>query len=295
MKIDKPGIIPDMSNHVYHRDVRDPEDRYILSSSTLKKLADSSPAKAFQTFTEPEPEWNFNRLSVLQIGTLFHTLVLEPKKFGEQYEVIEDGKKTKLPLESGKLPVRQRDFDTISRMQQAVMNHPEAARLVSNGYAEHSVFSKDWRGFWKKCRPDYLKPTDTGFTCIDLKSTSDASMEGFSKSIGNFKYHWSAAFYLDVLTEANPGIKFNDFRFIAVEKKLPEQNPEIGVAVYRLHSADIESARQQYQQYLDLYGKCLTADEWPGYSEKTEYITLPSWATWIEGNTKTQKGIIYYD
>ena len=48
----------------------------------------------------------------------------------------------------------------------------------------------------------------------DLKSTGDASLSGFKKSIRNFKYHKQAAFYLDALG-------YDDYYIIAVEKTAP--------------------------------------------------------------------------
>lgn len=140
----------------------------------------------------------------------------------------------------------------------------------------------------------------------DLKTTEDASPEGFAKSMANYRYDVQAPYYLDgvkkaleqgkcippvegasemsvywideatgVLCRCRPdwwrGYPKN-FVFIAVEKK-----PPYAVGVYVLDSASTEIGRAIYQHDLQVYAECLASDKWPGYGDLVQTINMPAW------------------
>lgn len=169
-------------------------------------------------------------------------------------------------------------FEQIFAMRDAVMNHPAAFAIL------HHV--KDIIG--------------------DLKTTEDASPEGFAKSIANWRYDVQHAYYMDGTRMAleqgkcNPpqegkaelSVYWTDpvtgvlcrcrpdfwrgypkhFAFIAVEKK-----PPYAVGVYVLDSEGVEIGRAQYQHDLRVYAECVRSGEWPGYGDKIQTISLPGW------------------
>lgn len=169
-------------------------------------------------------------------------------------------------------------FEQIFAMRDAVMNHPSAFAIL------HHV--KDIIG--------------------DLKTTEDASPEGFAKSIANWRYDVQHAYYMDGTRLAleqgkcNPpqegkaelSVYWTDpvtgvlcrcrpdfwrgypkhFAFIAVEKK-----PPYAVGVYVLDSEGVEIGRAQYQHDLRVYAECVRSGEWPGYGDKIQTISLPGW------------------
>lgn len=147
---------------------------------------------------------------------------------------------------------------------------------------------------------------------VDLKTCEDSSLDGFSKSIANWRYDVQAPFYLDGLREAlkqsgdqppehgaaelsaywvdeETGVLCrcrpdfwrgapNHFVFVAVEKKAP-----YAVGVYVLDD-DVDSAdtpmklgRAQYRADLRTYAACLSADKWPGYGDTVQTIRTPAW------------------
>lgn len=173
------------------------------------------------------------------------------------------------------------DEDTWSKlmaMRDAVMNHPAASGLLLRGQN----------------------------VVVDLKTTDDASLEGFSKSIANWRYDIQHPYYLDGLREAlrqgnclppkdgaaelsaywydqetgvlcrcrpdfwrgNP----DHFAFIAVEKK-----PPFAVGVYVLDQESVALGRAQYRADLNLYAECQRTDTWPGYGDKVQVISTPKW------------------
>lgn len=169
-------------------------------------------------------------------------------------------------------------FEQIFAMRDAVMNHPAAFAIL------HHV--KDIIG--------------------DLKTTEDASPEGFAKSIANWRYDVQHAYYIDGTRLAleqgkcNPpqegkaelSVYWTDpvtgvlcrcrpdfwrgypkhFAFIAVEKK-----PPYAVGVYVLDSEGVEIGRAQYQHDLRVYAECVRTGVWPGYGDKIQTISLPGW------------------
>lgn len=178
----------------------------------------------------------------------------------------------------GRIILSPEQWDQIHAMRDAVMAHPAACAILTN--------MNDVIG--------------------DLKTTEDASPEGFAKSMANWRYDVQAPYYLDgvkkaleqgkctppvngaselsvywvdeatgVLCRCRPdwwrGYPKN-FVFIAVEKK-----PPYAVGVYVLDSASMDIGRAIYQHDLQVYAECLESDKWPGYGDLVQTINMPTW------------------
>lgn len=202
-------------------------------------------------------------------GGAFHCAVLEPERFSSEYTIVpEDAPRrpsitqinAKKPSDetvaqiawwnefdlanAGKTILDRDMYDEVIAMRDAVLAHPIAKRMLSNGEAEYSYYVKDSEsGIDLKCRPDY----HNGGTLIDLKSTRSASFEDFGRQCGTLGYHLQAALYLDVFN-ASEGTSYNDFHFIAVENKFP-----FAVAIYRLTGEQIEKGREAYKKALKIF------------------------------------------
>lgn len=162
-------------------------------------------------------------------------------------------------------------WKTIHAMRDALMAHPAANALLTGipGKAEKSVYWIDaTTGVLCRCRPDWWRDDNL---IVDLKTTEDASPEGFARSIAKFRYDVQDAFYTDGVQQAT-GKRPKAFVFIAVEKK-----PPYGVGVYVLDSETKDLGRAQYQHDLRVYAECVRSGEWPGYGDKIQTISLPGW------------------
>lgn len=169
-------------------------------------------------------------------------------------------------------------WDQLHRMREAVMAHPAARAVLSmpGGVAEQSVYWVDKEtGELCRCRPDYwVRPARI---VLDVKTTEDASPEGFRKSIANWGYDAQDPMYTDGIKAAT-GDDLAAFLFLAVEKTacVVDGQPK-GVAVYRLDDASRDLGRAKYRADLKTYAECKRTGYWPGYGDKVQTISLPQW------------------
>jgi exodeoxyribonuclease VIII len=111
---------------------------------------------------------------------------------------------------------------------------------------------------------------------IDLKTTQDASLDGFQRSIANFRYHVQAAHYLRTYTLAT-GNKPKGFIFVAVEKTYP-----FAVQVFKcsdeLIGVGLIAVLRNLEQLKESFQLFPKETPWPSYSNQMVEINLPPWA-----------------
>lgn len=167
-------------------------------------------------------------------------------------------------------------YEQLLGMRDAIMAHPAAAALLSGeGVAEASVYWTDAAtGELCRCRPDWWRKDGV---VVDLKSTEDASQEGFAKSLVNYRYHVQSPWYLGGMVAAFEAGHFPEgwqrpkaFAFIAVEKRQP-----YAVAVYVLDSESNEIGTRLMRADLDTLAKCRATGVWPGYGDTLQQLGVP--------------------
>lgn len=214
----------------------------------------------------------------LRFGTAFHCAVLENDRFNATYTVIEGDRRTKAVKDSikdaeaaGKIILTADDFNALMGMSQAVFKNPICAALLRGSLKEHSVFA-ELDGVRVKCRPDGWS-TEKG-VLFDLKSTEDASPEGFARTVAKYRYHVQDAFYRHVVASAtNCDADDLSFIFIAVEKK-----PPFAVALYQLDELATLQGWVDAREDLRRYKTAKDTGKWGGYSPRIETLSLPRWA-----------------
>lgn len=245
-----------------------------MSASGAKKMLRSPQHYLLARTTPSVPS------PAMLFGTAVHAGVLEPDTFDDAVvvapEVNKRSKDGKAELEAfaaanaGKVVLSPEDFDRATNCIEAVRRHPAAAQLLDGGEREVSLLWHDGK-YKVPCKSRFDAMNHGGV--IDLKTTRDASPEGFGKEIANYLYHLQAAFYCSAaehVLDASP--KF--FAFIAVESEAP-----FAVACYVLPSNAILAGAHLADIALGRYADALAAGEWPGYPEEISVIKLPSWAT----------------
>lgn len=245
-----------------------------ISNSGLALLASKTPAHFFSSLTTPRAD-----TPAFREGRNIHCAVLEPDRFASQFVVMPkwDMRTTVGKLASaefhaandGKTCIQQDELDRIIAIQNSVYAHPLARTLLIGGKAELSYFANDpVTGVKVRCRPD----CSNGDILIDLKTTTDASTEGFARSAFAYRYYQQAAFYSDVFQWAGGGC-VRDFYFIAVEKVAP-----FAVQVFKASPEFIARGREAYRAALNTYAECLASGIWPGYPESDNRLDIPAWA-----------------
>jgi exodeoxyribonuclease VIII len=213
----------------------------------------------------------------MRLGSLIHCAVLEPETLKERYAVAPEcdrrTKEGKAVLEAfkeasqGRILVTPDNLDTAQRCADSVRAHPMAEAILAQGKSEVSVFAP-LDGTDCKGRMDWLR--EDGIIA-DLKTTRDATPDGFGRSAATFDYPVQAGMYLDLVDQS--GHLASDFVFIAVETSEPYL-----CATYSLTAEDIRRGRAIYRNRLAGYRACLEKNEFPGIGhDLITQLPLPSW------------------
>lgn len=268
----KPGVRKNLS----HADYLEAPG---LSRSILKHMA-RSPAHFKFALENPEPPTDAQIL-----GEIIDLAILEPSKLEKAYwlrpETYENKKgevkkwngnatecKDWLGAHEDRHVIRVHEQEMVIAVRKAVLEHPSAKAALKDGDRKVCLFVKDPdTGILLKCEIDLL----SGNAIVDLKSTDDASVDGFARSVAKFGYDVQAAFYLDICNWLGLGKEF--FVFIAVEKE-----PPYAVAVYELDEESIQVGRSKYRRWLNLFNYCSEMNEWPAYPDDIIRLSLPMWA-----------------
>jgi hypothetical protein len=209
----------------------------------------------------------------MRLGSLVHRAVLEPDTMAGAYVVKPEGmlfttKEGKAWKAEQTAPIiTQDEADQIHGMVRSVWAHPMAKRILHNAKTEQCLFAEDEHGTIRKARLDALVG---GSVIPDLKTSASADPQEFERSLGKFRYHVQAAYYIDLCRLV--GIDKSDFVFIVVEKEAPH-----ATAVYSLSQDAIDLGRMEYQRDLAAVRECTEKNQWPGFTEEITVIGLPAW------------------
>lgn len=226
----------------------------------------------------------------LRFGSAFHDAILLPNLFADKYVVeLPIGKKTKddklqhaqfAADNAGKTIMSQDDMDRISAMIKKIREVEVLQYILANGEPEVTFFWRDpFTDVLCKCRCDWLFENGDRTIIIDFKTTKDSSRKGFMRSIADYNYHRSGAFYLDGVSRCLH-THVSSFALIAIESEDPFE-----LNMYCLGNNSISAGRalyssilQKYKAYLDNKDKYHEIKRARGFEE----IDAPNWALNIE-------------
>jgi len=249
----------------------------IVSNSYLGRLA-KVPACAKIPQEETE---------AMKFGRAFHTFVLEPNIFNEEF-ITPDNWPTKPNKRStektvkaygewinsldGKQPIASDDVITICAMSIAINKHPFASKLLKEGVSETTIIWTDIEtGIQCKVRPDRIPDGNKG-VILDLKSTSNASSYSFKTDCIKYGYARECGMYMEGFAMAKNAL-FKDlvFAFIAVEKEPPYR-----VEVYTLDIDFVQYGWLEFHRLLQIEKECREKNFWPHYvNAGAEELTKP--------------------
>ena len=256
-------------------------DKTRISKSGLSEIK-ISPAHYKEGIEEDEDEKE--KSEALIFGSAYHSYILEPKKFEEEYYIFDDSTVYQVLIGEGyksprstkdykawaesemriigdKKVIRKDVFERIQAMKDKLFQYPYARMLLSNGRPEVAYMGEidTIAGSIRiKFKPDYIK--DEKHIIVDLKTTRDASKKGFPKQAAEHGYHIQAALYADLMNLAEGENRDFKFFFIAQEKKRP-----FAFNIFESGAQFIGQGRYEYEMLLQLYQFCVDNDRWPGY------------------------------
>lgn len=218
--------------------------------------------------------------AALRFGTLVHLALLQPELF-ESRRVIERpfdkrttaGKQAfsewQATLQADSLIMSQEEFLTLLEMQRrfnAYLYTHEQINLQTNLIEVPGVAI--CCDVACKIKPD-INPLSN--IIVDLKTTDDATVQSFSRTVFNFSYHIQAAFYA-LVSEEITGKPIDKFVFIAIEKNAPYALRE-----FEFQGDELSYCKEYVEKKLVSFRNSKDFDLWDGYPNYPHKIDMPKW------------------
>lgn len=246
------SILYDMTNEEYHG--------FSGVSKSKLDLINLSPSLV---------EWSNNAPGdgsvAADLGTMLHSILLEPEKFDDEYAYTPDfennakGKRDRGEFEaamSDKKLIPHNVYAKLLAMKNSVLAHPVARELLtSTGVSEASIFS-NINGVRVKCRPDRIygatkeqlvNREKSRVTLVDLKKTDD--MDFVARSFRKYRYYVQDAFYSDIYKSVF-GVAPRFVFIVVAEKRSLGKHP---VRVFEIDAESVERGRSEYIDNLEAF------------------------------------------
>lgn len=266
-------FIDDLPEKLYHN------REHGFSSSNFKSILKTSLHHFKHEYDQPQTP----PAGPMRIGSVLHNLVLRPGTFDTELVVApvfnnrsNAGKEARAEFEDKHKAmqiVSEKEFDLGTAMADAVLEDEDCIALFDGSINERSMYAAP-NGIPLRARADAYKPNHL----LELKSAADGSPEGFSKQVGNLKYHISLVHYAVLLEECVPEVDVMpmdmDYTFIVVENFAP-----FSVSIYKPSQLMIEAAWHQWCQVLTKLGDALESSQWTSYVDNKDenIIDLKPW------------------
>lgn len=285
-------MFQDISNKQYH-------STPAISASWLKMM-NKSAAHVWYHFINPQRPQSTPTAAML-LGSLTHTLVLEPEKLAIEYVVVpegidrrsKDGKAFFAEIEAaGKTPIKQADFDQCAAMAESLRSNAMFRVIRACRHENERTYQWDdpVTGLACKMRPDTLVHACEAFprgALTDVKTTADSSPAGFGRQFFALGYHIQAAHnaigYMHAFGMGEPEFWLGDdeqlhtnmpeFVFECVEKEAPYITQ-----CYRVPADVMQYGVETVARLMDEAAACFEHDTWPGYTQESmPDLLVPGW------------------
>ena len=264
----------EMPDYEYH----DKEKHPHISSSDVKTVY----GKSLLHWVGQE----YKESPTLEMGKAVHSLILEYEKQavvrGPSDRRGNKWKEAKQQAEQqGKILLTERDYDTASEIAENALFNSDFLRskiMSKNFISEASIFTTCKKtGMLIKCRPDgLLVPQDSKSkgVILDIKTTQDASPEGFQRELRKYNYDLQIAFYLHTMRCAS--LPCSEMYLVAIEK-----TPPYAVGVHVLSEIYIKHAEKRMIQTLEKMKHAESTQDFSTGWPEINQVHLPAW---LEGD-----------
>lgn len=284
--ITKPGLYDDMSAADYHAD---PCPEPSLSSSIAKVMLAETPLHAWAQHPRlnlmREPDRDPTR--VAEIGTAAHKMLLGRGAEiviidAKSYQSKDAQAQRAAAYTEGRAPILFADCAAASRLadttRRALEEIPDCAGFFA-GKSEVVMAWEDMGGAWCRGMIDRLTMDDRSATIWDIKTTAAGLSD---KALGSRiadGYDLQAAMYVRGLSQLFPALAGRiKFRWIFIEQDEPHE-----VRVIEADRATLTIGDKKAAFAIELWRRCIAANEWPGYRREIGTVEYPMWseAQWI--------------
>ena len=165
---------------------------------------------------------------------------------------------------AGKITTNPDELATAKRCISSIEQSPVAQALLNQTTSTEQTIIYDLQGVPMRSRLDGV----TNDSVIDIKTTTDASIDGFRRSIVKYNYGLQAYIYSCAFYKAYG--KFpKEFVFICVETIAPYH-----IGIYTLPNKYMSSMKHKAHDALMRFKNCNKHDVWPGYNNDHK-VELP--------------------
>lgn len=262
--------MPIVAKNLPIEDYHSPDCEHV-SSTFLRTLQSKSPAHAM---AEKQMEKK-RKKKCFEIGTLIHTLILEPHTFESRYGIFDgdfrtkEAKELRADFESrGITVIKTPDYENALGVVEAMKNFHFYDLIFGSGEPEVSLFA-ELNGVNLKARPDWLQES-TG-RLFDLKTTDNAHPDAFTKSVGNYGYHLQACLAMR-LYKACYGTPCEDYLWVVIEKE-----PPYAITLNKMNADMRLNGEQKLNLAIEKYQKCLETGIFEAYSPSVNVLELSPW------------------
>lgn len=163
---------------------------------------------------------------------------------------------------SGLIPMKQKDFDPLKEIAEAVLADPQGRALFETDLpAELSMFARDKEsGVLLRGRIDKLADDDGMPLLVDLKTCQDADPDIFRKDIARFGFYLQSAVYSHIWHLIHPDTPPPVMHLVAVSKTKPHL-----VSVHVMDWEYDDLGKSHMRTAIDRYKRGMETGEWPGY------------------------------
>jgi hypothetical protein len=261
-----------------------PVDQYradpAVNQSTLKAFGRAPTPYHFRYEQEHPDE---EESAELRIGSKVDAAVLTPDTMDQKFVTFQAERRGNVWKEfkeanAGKTILTPSEEARVGGCVNAIVDHNDAHRILMACHrqvvviAEHPVLKCRMKGAIDLL-PDLSRcHAAMAEYVFDLKTSADASPEGFAMQCWRLGYAVQAAFYGDLLELC--GRKTTTFGFIVVENEPPHQ---VAIHYFKRDSIEIIEARKKYEGWMRAYLSCIEKNEWPGYGSEWTRIEYKPW------------------
>jgi hypothetical protein len=237
--------------------------------------------------------------SAMSFGRALHSLLLEgqtryvikPETYGPDEKPWHGAAKECkdwMARHAGETIFSADEADALESSVRHALAHETVAHLLKGAYKELSVFGASQTGAaWGKGRMDAVNFRGDRVQVIDVKTTQDARLSAFSKTIFQRGYHRQAAWYRRLIAQFIPKNVRVEFWFVAIEA-----DPIPRVNVWKLATEAIDLGDTEIDDLLEKLADCKSTGRWPDYHDKDVglmgTIDLPKW---VYGDTEQLSGM----